>query len=214
MLDFIIDFLLMFIVVIISIVLHELAHGFVALLNGDKTAKESGRLTLNPLAHLDLLGLLMLFLCRFGYAKPVPVNPNNFKNRKTGMITVSLAGIVLNLLLAFICYPFVLLLYPYPYIYTFFVYMVVINLNLAIFNFLPLYPLDGYRLVNCFVPSSNKTMSFLRQNSRYILLILIALSFIRYVFSLPIYFDPLSWLIQWISGGIMRLYNLFWGIFI
>ena len=95
------QFLIAAVAIVISIVLHELAHGYVALWNGDATAKVSGRLTLNPLAHFDPFGLVMLLLVRFGYAKPVPVNPDNFRRRKTGMLTVAFAGIVMNLLLAF-----------------------------------------------------------------------------------------------------------------
>ena len=89
--------------VVFALVLHELAHGLIALLNGDNTAKLYGRLSVNPLRHFDIVGLAMMLLVGFGWAKPVPINPNNFKNRKVGAITVSVAGIVTNLLLAFLC---------------------------------------------------------------------------------------------------------------
>lgn len=101
------QFLIAAVAIVISIVLHELAHGYVALWNGDATAKVSGRLTVNPLAHFDPFGLVMLLLVRFGYAKPVPVNPDNFRRRKTGMLTVAFAGIVMNLLLAFFPFRFI-----------------------------------------------------------------------------------------------------------
>ena len=87
---------------ICALCLHELAHGLVALWNGDGTAKAYGRLSLNPLRHFDFIGLLFMLFAGFGWAKPVPVNPNNFKNRKLGAVTVSLAGVVTNLLLAFL----------------------------------------------------------------------------------------------------------------
>ena len=82
--------------------IHEFAHAFVAYKLGDDTARLSGRLTLNPLAHVDLVGALMIFLVGFGYAKPVPVNPRNFKNPKGGMAVTALAGPISNLIMAFI----------------------------------------------------------------------------------------------------------------
>ena len=85
-----------------ALVLHEIAHGLVAYWNGDITAKYYGRLSLNPAKHFDIIGLIMMLFVGFGWAKPVPVNPNNFKNRKVGAFTVSLAGIVTNLILAFL----------------------------------------------------------------------------------------------------------------
>ena len=85
-----------------ALILHEIAHGLVALWNGDRTAKMYGRLSLNPVRHFDWIGLIMMILVGFGWAKPVPINPNNFKHRKLGCITVSVAGVVTNLLLAFL----------------------------------------------------------------------------------------------------------------
>jgi Zn-dependent protease len=85
---------------LISITFHELAHGFVAYKLGDPTAKQMGRLTLNPIKHIDPTGLMMLFFFRFGWAKPVPYNPNYFKNRKQGTLLVSLAGPVMNIFIA------------------------------------------------------------------------------------------------------------------
>ena len=100
----ILTFLIALVAIVLSIMLHEVAHGLVALWNGDDTAKRAGRLNLNPVSHFDPVGFLMLIFLRFGYAKPVPVNPYNFKNRKVGMFTVSVAGVTLNLILAFFCY--------------------------------------------------------------------------------------------------------------
>ena len=87
---------------LISLILHENAHGVAALYMGDTTAKDSGRLSLNPLKHLSLLGTLSLFIFRFGWAKPVPINPYNFRKRKLGDFLVSISGILTNFLLAFI----------------------------------------------------------------------------------------------------------------
>ena len=149
----VIEFVIALVAILISIILHELAHGWVALWNGDETAKLSGRLTLNPLAHFDPVGFIMLVLMRFGYAKPVPINPYNFKRRRLGMFTVSIAGVVLNLTLAFLAMPLYItfrLQNQYYFAY-FFSILVVININLALFNLLPLYPLRTADYIRTYV---------------------------------------------------------------
>lgn len=210
----ILTFLIALVAIVLSIMLHEVAHGLVALWNGDDTAKRAGRLNLNPVSHFDPVGFLMLIFLRFGYAKPVPVNPYNFKNRKVGMFTVSIAGVTLNLLLAFFCYPLYVVCSGIVYLNTFLLYMVVINLNLAAFNLLPLYPLDGYRILSCFISENNKFMSFLKKYSRYILIFLLALGIIRDVLGLPLWFDPLSWLLNKIMNFFLNVFGAFWGLFI
>ncbi len=210
----ILTFLIALVAIVLSIMLHEVAHGLVALWNGDDTAKRAGRLNLNPVSHFDPVGFLMLIFLRFGYAKPVPVNPYNFKNRKVGMFTVSVAGVTLNLILAFFCYPLFVVCSEISYLNTFLLYMVVVNLNLAAFNLLPLYPLDGYRILNCFIPETNKFMSFLKNYSRYILIFLLALGIIRDVLDLPLWFDPLSWLLNKIMEFFLNAFDAFWGLFI
>ena len=210
----ILTFLIALVAIVLSIMLHEVAHGLVALWNGDDTAKRAGRLNLNPVSHFDPVGFLMLIFLRFGYAKPVPVNPYNFKNKKVGMFTVSVAGVTLNLILAFFCYPLFVVCSEINYLSTFLLYMVVVNLNLAAFNLLPLYPLDGYRILNCFIPETNKFMSFLKNYSRYILIFLLALGIIRDVLDLPLWFDPLSWLLNKIMEFFIDAFDAFWGLFI
>lgn len=210
----ILTFLIALVAIVLSIMLHEVAHGLVALWNGDDTAKCAGRLNLNPVSHFDPVGFLMLVFLRFGYAKPVPVNPYNFKNRKVGMFTVSIVGVTLNLILAFLCYPLYVVCSEIPYLSTFLLYMVVINLNLAAFNLLPLYPLDGYRILSCFISENNKFMSFLKKYSRYILIFLLALGIIRDVLDLPLWFDPLSWLLNKIMYFFLDAFDAFWGLFI
>ena len=210
----ILTFLIALVAIVLSIMLHEVAHGLVALWNGDDTAKRAGRLNLNPVSHFDPVGFLMLIFLRFGYAKPVPVNPYNFKNRKVGMFTVSVAGVTLNLILAFFCYPLFVVCSEINYLSTFLLYMVVVNLNLAAFNLLPLYPLDGYRILNCFIPETNKFMSFLKNYSRYILIFLLALGIIRDVLDLSLWFDPLSWLLNKIMEFFINAFDAFWGLFI
>ena len=96
------SFLTSALAIFFAISIHEFGHAFVAHLNGDDTAKNAGRMTINPLSHIDIFGMIMMFVAKFGWAKPVPVNPNNYKNEKVGNITVSLAGIFMNLASAII----------------------------------------------------------------------------------------------------------------
>ena len=208
--------------IVFALVLHEIAHGLVALWNGDPTAKMYGRLSLNPLKHFDIFGLLMMLIVGFGWAKPVPVDPRNFKKYKTGCVTVSIAGILMNVLLAFIfAMPYVILgnipITPdmsdgVYYLIAFFLYfsrlMVQLNVSFALFNLLPLYPLDGYRLLASFVNENNGYMRFVRRYSLYIMLGLIVLD------SIPIIsaFTPLNLYIGTLGGWIQKGFIAFWGL--
>ena len=203
-----------------ALILHEIAHGLVALWNGDNTAKMYGRLTLNPLKHFDWVGLLMMFLVGFGWAKPVPVNPNNFRNRKVGAITVSVAGVLTNLTLAFfsaLCWWLFRkitantegMAYFRHFLLMLSELMVRLNVTFALFNILPLYPLDGYRLLSCFVDGNKRGMVFLRRYSLYILLGLMALNYIPYVSS----FSPLNLYLRSLGGIIEQGFYAFWGMF-
>ena len=142
--------------------IHEFAHALVSNALGDKTAKLAGRLTLNPLAHLDIFGSLLILIAGFGYAKPVPVNPRNFKNPKGGMALTAVAGPVSNLIMGFIfalCYCAVFRFgyvvegsFYYALAY-FFMYSCQVNIALAVFNFIPIPPLDGSRLIQLLIPN-------------------------------------------------------------
>ncbi len=145
---------------LLGLTLHEAAHAFVAWRLGDPTAKQLGRLTLNPLKHLDLFGTVMIFIVHFGWAKPVPVNPNHFRKPKRDMLLVALAGPATNFILA-TAFGIVMRMMPDPatlsyagaMIYNMTVYGLIVNVVLAVFNLLPVPPLDGSRLVHFFFPA-------------------------------------------------------------
>ena len=144
---------------LLALTFHELAHGWIAYRLGDDTAKSHGRLTLNPLAHIDPIGLLALFLVGFGWAKPVPVNPLYFKgDRQRGMLLVGLAGPVTNFILAFITL-FIIGALPtaigaVPHIQGILVTTFRYNVLLGVFNLLPIPPLDGSKVLAYFLPRS------------------------------------------------------------
>ncbi|HIE04420.1 MAG TPA: site-2 protease family protein [Candidatus Latescibacteria bacterium] len=141
--------------ILLALTVHEVAHGWVAYILGDPTAKRAGRLTFNPLAHLDILGTIMLFLVHFGWARPVPVDPYNLRNPKRDMIWISLAGPGANILTAFVLTRLMRLLTgiwlpgPLLYLLSFGMY---INLILAFFNLIPVHPLDGEKVLVGLLP--------------------------------------------------------------
>ena len=143
---------------ILAMAVHEYAHARAAVALGDITPRMTGRLTFNPLAHIDPIGLLMLILAHFGWAKPVMINPRNFKNYKRDDILVSLAGPAANLLLAFLTLV-VLLIYSKFFgrmsqgTYLVLQLIVLYNINFAIFNMIPLPPLDGSHILKHFLPA-------------------------------------------------------------
>lgn len=180
------DFLITLLAILFAISVHEFGHAFVAHLNGDNTAKNAGRMTINPINHIDPFGMLMMFLVRFGWAKPVPVNPNNYKNEKIGNITVSLAGIVFNLLSAIVFALFnkyVTMESIKAVSYA----LVMYNIGFAAFNILPIPPLDGWNLIATFLP--RETVYKVYEYSRYttiIFIILIMTNAFSYILN-PIY---------------------------
>ena len=140
--------------ILIALTIHEFSHGFVAHLLGDPTPKNQGRLTLNPLAHLDPLGTLMLIVARFGWAKPVQINPYNFRgNRQFGLLLVSLAGPVSNIVVALVGGILYNLVDVYSYVWYLAVASLTINVYLALFNLLPIPPLDGSKILLGLLPS-------------------------------------------------------------
>ena len=176
-------------VVFFCLPIHELAHGWAAYKMGDSKAKNLGRLTFNPFAHLDLFGTIMLFLFGIGYANPVPVQTRNFRNPKKGMIVTALAGPGSNLLMAFvfICLYYIVLLLPQnlavSFIAYFFDFAATVNVSLAVFNLLPIPPLDGSKVIGFLIPS--KTYFKILQYERYIMIALLLLLFTG-VLNMPI----------------------------
>ncbi len=196
------EYIFLIIVLIFSIVIHEVSHGAMAYHLGDPTAKYAGRLTLNPLKHLDPIGSvilpLLLVIIRspilFGYAKPVPINPYNFRDQKYGSLKVSLAGPGANLVIAVffgLLLRFIPLLSSFSGLIQMFSYIVYINILLAIFNLLPIPPLDGSHVLFTFLPpSAIKIKIFLQQFGFFILIFIIFFLFpwiafiINWIFSL------------------------------
>ena len=187
------DMLLSVIPALVCITLHELGHGYTALLLGDDTAKRMGRLTLNPLRHIDVMGLVMMALLRFGWAKPVPIDMRNFRRPKLGMAVTALAGPMTNVLIAVItmflygaAYPFFIRGSVGTYLLRMIYLTASLSVSLAIFNLIPIPPLDGSHvaenLLARYVPY--KVWAFLHQYGRYILLALLWMGVLSY---------PISW---------------------
>ena len=189
--------------VLFSIVLHEVAHGAMAFSLGDNTAKNLGRLTLNPIKHLDMFGSVLLPLMTyflggfiFGYAKPVPYNPNNLTDQKYGPAKVAAAGPLTNIAVAVLFglilrLTFGFLPFAMAEVFQFVVFM---NLILAVFNLMPVPPLDGHWFVLTFVP--DRYWQFKEAYLRFGFVILILFLFYGFVLIMPI----VSWLFRLITG--------------
>jgi len=163
--------------IIFAISFHEMAHAYAADAMGDPTPKMAGRLTPNPLKHLDPVGFLCMLLFRFGWAKPVPINPNNFQNRRKGVISVALSGSLTNLLLGFISLVVIYIVTPFANTTLLIIlqYMYIYNLFFGIFNLIPIPPLDGSQILVEFL-SPSASMKY-RQFTRYSMFILMILIF-------------------------------------
>lgn len=165
--------------ILFSLTVHEYFHAWTALKFGDTTARDMGRLTLNPLAHLDLLGTIMMFASsfRFGWAKPVPVNPFNLRNPRVADFWIAAAGPISNFALAFLFGTLFRLVSPGSVpegVYLFLYFAVMINISLACFNLIPLFPLDGSHILRNILPESfGPALDKFETVSPFILIILI-----------------------------------------
>ncbi|MDR0330278.1 MAG: site-2 protease family protein [Chitinispirillales bacterium] len=210
------QFLLRIPVILLALTIHEVAHGWAALRLGDPTARNEGRLTLNPLPHLDLLGTIMLMTGLFGWAKPVPVNPYNLRNPKRDLMLVSLAGPASNIIQAIlfgliirICVtidPALLRTVLSGHLLTLLMLAFLINSGLAFFNLLPIYPLDGSKILAWFLP--DKYVGPYMRATGYALPVIFGLVIIGYLTGHRILsailgpiFEPFMFLMQLITFG-------------
>ena len=155
-------FILIVIALVFALCIHEFAHGYIAYINGDDTAYRMGRLTLNPLNHLDPIGSMMILFIGFGYAKPVPVNPMNLNNPRIDMIKVAAAGPISNFILSFLGVLFFTILSKFGLLENsykiFFTYFIMINTYLGLFNLIPIYPLDGGQIFGNFIAKYDRNI--------------------------------------------------------
>ncbi len=172
-------FLITVVVFMFSLSLHEFTHAFTAFKCGDSTAKMAGRMSLNPFKHIDFSGFMFFMFLGVGWAKPVPINPINFKKYKKGIRAVSIAGVLSNFLfglLASVVYAILLATVgstggvAMQYVYTLLAYIMLVNSFLTLFNLLPIPPLDGFNFVASFCKTDNKFLQFMAKNGFKILI--------------------------------------------
>lgn len=213
--SYIIQLLLCLPVVMLALSFHETAHGYIAYKLGDPTARNLGRLTMNPAKHLDILGFLCMLLFGFGWAKPVPINTRYFKKPKRDMVLTAIAGPISNVLMAFIFAlamkifitvtgsfyaPTELIGYMKYLFYLFLRLGIRLNIGLAVFNLIPIPPLDGSRLITSFLPP--KAAYWVIKHERIIYIVLLVALFVGVL-------DPI---LNFVTSGLMDLIYLIFGI--
>ena len=231
--------------VLITLTVHEYAHAYAAYKMGDPTAKNLGRLTLNPLKHLDPFGALCMLFLRFGWAKPVPINARNFKNPRRGFAISALAGPLTNLIIAFFSAPITLVLYKlltglvtsgnlndftFSLTYNtllFFEFFYLINLGIAIFNLIPVPPLDGSRILGLLLPPKHYFTIMRHERTFYYVLLgwmlvgdfisdaFLSLPFVAStpLLSVPAFCLSLTNILGFLRNGLSELIIGFWSLF-
>ncbi len=219
MVERIIDYISIFLAFIVIFSVRDYFKALVAFKCGDITPKINNRLTLNPLNHVDPLGLIFMVLFRFGWTKYLPINPNNFKRVKLDRFIVVLTGILVSYVLSFCAYPLFIL--AYSYLPQFGYFTTVINLTLSyiysaslyflVFNLLPVYPLSGFEIIDIFNKKRGKIYRAIRVYGIYVLYFLFLLSILSELLNVW-WLDVLGVFIQQVSYYIAIPINLFWGL--
>ena len=169
----------------VAISVHEFGHAYSAHLLGDDTAKMYGRMTLNPAKHLDAMGLIAMLIVHIGWAKPVPVNPNNFKNYKVGNVIVSLAGVTANIIISIICV--IIKKHVNMYAITEITSAIIIyNVSFAAFNLLPIPPLDGWGVISSFIPYKYNEIVYKYESMSSIIFLVLIITGAYSIFVSPI----------------------------
>lgn len=198
-------------VVLMSLTIHEYSHGYIAHIFGDDTAKSRGRLSFNPLRHLDPLGVLCFYFVGFGWAKPVPVDWRNFQNPRKDMMIVSAAGPLSNLALAVVCGFVLRVISPEQsfYLFAFFCFAVYINVALAIINLIPVFPLDGSSIVKGLVPQhvAARLTSLDRYGAFFLLGIFLMDRFANTGIFSKVLFLPISFIVKLLTQEAYPLLN-------
>ena len=216
--DRILEYISIFLALLIVLPIHEFAHAFAAVKFGDPTPKFQGRYTLNPMAHFDTMGIVCFVLLGFGWAKPVPINPSNFKKYKAGCFWTSIAGVLANYLLAFVAWPLFVLSLSIPQFGYFtdvlqiaLYYCFSLSIVFFVFNLIPVYPLDGFRAISVYNKKRGNVYEFLRTKGIFVLYGLFALSLIADLTELY-YLDILGMFINWATGILSVPITAFWGL--
>jgi Zn-dependent protease len=192
---------------VIALSFHEAAHAWMANKMGDSTARNLGRMTLDPTKHIDIFGVISFLIIGFGWAKPVPTNPRNYDNYKKANVLVALSGVTTNLILSFLFY-FVLIMVAFVFgvtnqiVLQILYNIVIMNIVLFAFNLIPIPPLDGHHLLSGFIARKSPKfyMVYMRYGQYVLLILLFATRFI-------------SILINYVVVGVLSLYDLFFGLF-